>query len=233
MPIPSAIRAVFFDAVGTLIHPTPSAPEVYAHVAARFGLVLSAAEIRTRFLAAFRAEEAVDRAANWVTSEGREEARWRRIVAETLPGVRDAEACFRELYEHYARPDAWVVDPTAASVFAELRSRGLILGLASNYDHRLEAVVEGHAELRTLRPHVVISSRVGHRKPSPDFFAEVVGAVGMSPGEALLVGDDFENDYLGARAVGMGAVLLDPNNRNPEVGDRIRTLPELAQEMAH
>ncbi len=225
----ATIRAVFFDAVGTLIHPTPSAPEMYAEVATRFGLTLPAAEIRTRFLAAFRAEEVADRAANWVTSEAREEARWRRIVADTLVGVADPDACFHTLYEHYAQPVAWAVDPTAAAVFAALRDRGLVLGLASNYDHRLETVIEGHPELLSLRPNVVISSRVGHRKPSPAFFADVLHRVGLSPGEVLLVGDDHENDYQGAKAAGLAALLLDPRNRHPEVEGRITFLSDTSR----
>jgi FMN phosphatase YigB (HAD superfamily) len=38
---------------------------------------------------------------------------------------------------------------------------------------------------------------------------------GMGPGEILLVGDDLVNDYEGARAAGMHAVLLDPRRREP------------------
>ena len=37
-------RAVFFDAVGTLLHPDPSAAEVYAGVGRRYGSRLSVSE---------------------------------------------------------------------------------------------------------------------------------------------------------------------------------------------
>lgn len=226
MPADSPIRAVFFDAVGTLIHPTPSAPEVYAAVAARYGLDVTAEEVRRRFIAAFREEEAVDRATNWVTSEAREEERWRRIVARTLP-VAEGEACFRELYDHYSQPAAWAVDPAACEVFATLRDRGLILGLASNYDRRLESVADGHPHLAGLRPNLVISSQVASRKPGGGFFAAVVQAAGVEPHEIALVGDDVDNDYHGATAAGLRAILLDPNGRNPQAENRIATLREL------
>src|SRR5437879_5731737 len=97
------IKAVFFDAVGTLIFPRPSAPAVYAEVAHRHGLDLATDVIRDRFLAAFRAEEETDRVAGWVTSEERERTRWRRIVTETLVGVFDPDACFHELFEHFSK----------------------------------------------------------------------------------------------------------------------------------
>ncbi len=42
-------RALFFDAVGTLIHPDPSAPAVYAAVARRYGSALDMDTITDRF----------------------------------------------------------------------------------------------------------------------------------------------------------------------------------------
>ena len=40
------VRAVFFDAVGTLLFPEPPAVEVYARTAARHGLVIAVSEVR-------------------------------------------------------------------------------------------------------------------------------------------------------------------------------------------
>ena len=218
------IRAVFFDAVGTLIHPAVPAPRKYAEVAIHYGCQFSVDQIRERFLAAFREEERMDRAANWVTSEEREVERWRRIVAGTISDDGD---CFRELYDHYARPEAWAVDTEAARVFAGLRERGVVLGLASNYDSRFERVIEGHAELRGLRPNIAISSRVGHRKPGGAFFEAVTESVGLSASEIALVGDDVENDFGGASSAGMTAILLDPRDHFPAIANRIASLCEL------
>ena len=101
------VRAVFFDAVGTLIVPDPPAPEAYAAVGRRHGSRLAVATVADRFRAAFRREEESDRAAGWRTDDRREGRRWRSIVAAVLDDVPDAEACFRELWDHFARPAAW------------------------------------------------------------------------------------------------------------------------------
>ena len=69
--------------------------------------------------------------------------RWRDIVASVLDDVTDPEGCFEELYRHFARPEAWTCDPQAAPVLEQLAARGLVLGLASNYDHRLRPVAAG------------------------------------------------------------------------------------------
>jgi putative hydrolase of the HAD superfamily len=205
--IPPDVRAVFFDAVGTLVHPDPPAAAVYATVARALHSRLCEAEIATRFRTAFAREEARDRANGWRTSEERERQRWRCIVAKVLDDVVDDECCFRELFTHFGRPEAWRCDPQVAGVLAELGRRGYALGVASNYDARLHAVLAGFPELRPLR-HVVISSEVGWRKPAPEFFRALRARVGLAPAEVLYVGDDRANDYEGALAAGLRAALV-------------------------
>jgi putative hydrolase of the HAD superfamily len=223
--IPPGARAVFFDAVGTVLHPTPGAPVVYARVAAKYGLPAGPADVLARFREAYLREEEADERAGWVTSEEREVARWRAIVRGTLPGAPDE--CFEHLYRHFARPDAWTVPADAAEVFDALADRGLVLGLASNYDERLASVLAGRPELSPLAGRVVVSSRVGVRKPGHGFFRRVADVAGCRPGEVVLVGDDLENDFLGATAAGMAAVLLDPRDRHPDTSPRITSLREL------
>jgi putative hydrolase of the HAD superfamily len=225
--IPAGTRAVFFDAVGTLLFPEPPAAVVYAGVARRAGVELPPAEVKARFLAAYRAEEAVDRLAGWVTGEERETARWRRIVADTLREVPNPDACFRELFDHFSKPAVWRVAPDAGLVLSRLRDRGLILGMGSNYDSRLLTVLDGFPELSPLRDRVVVSAAVGFRKPAAEFFREVVRAANCEPGEVLFVGDDVENDYDGATAAGLRAVLLDTREKDSEAERRIRRLGEL------
>lgn len=218
------VRAVFFDAVGTLIHPAEPPARTYAAAAARHGVVLDETEIHRRMGAAFRAEEERDRAAGWITSEGREMERWRNIVSACLGDDR----CFPELWDHYAKPGAWTVDPDAAEILEGLRDRGLTLGLASNLDGRLLHVVNGHGVLAQLQPRIVVSSQVGYRKPSGYFFAELMGTLSNILSDTVVyVGDDLENDYRGACAMAMRAVLLDPLGRHPAIANRIAKLDEL------
>jgi putative hydrolase of the HAD superfamily len=220
---------VFFDAVGTLLFPEPSAPAVYAEVAARHGLALTPAEVRTRFVAAYLAEEEADVAAGWATSEGRERERWRRIVTDTLAGVSDPDACYRLLFHHFAQPHAWRPAPDAAATLAALSARGFAVGLGSNYDERLRPVLAGFSELAFPVDRVVISAEVGVRKPGAGFFRRCAAAVGCAVGEVLFVGDDLGNDYEGATAAGMPALLLDPAGRHPSVPHRVARLAELAE----
>jgi len=223
--IPDRIRAVFFDAVGTVLHPEPGAPTVYAREAERFGLAIAPDEILARFRAAYLLEETVDELADWTTSEARERKRWQAIVSATLPGA--PSECFDALFAHFAQPQAWSAPPGIEAVLDRLAERGLRLGLASNYDSRLSLVLAGRPELQRLLGHVVISSHVGVRKPGRGFFQRVIEGAGCPPEQIAFVGDDIDNDYRGAERAGMLALLLDPNERHPQIERRIRTLEEL------
>jgi putative hydrolase of the HAD superfamily len=213
MPI-SGVRAVVFDAVGTLLFPDPSASVVYAQVGSRYGSQLNADSIRTRFAKAFRAQEEIDRRLGWRTSEEREKVRWRHIVANVLTDVIDPDACFQMLFDHFSKPDAWRCDPSAAPLFRDLVKNGLMLGLASNYDSRLRSVLEGTPDLAAIQM-VCISSEIGWRKPSPKFFDAVCHSAGVPPENILFVGDDFENDMQGAHQAGMRPLWLKPDNSLP------------------
>jgi putative hydrolase of the HAD superfamily len=220
------MAAVFFDAVGTLIHPAPPPAEVYAEVGRRFGSGISVADIGPRFVRAFARQEQFDRDHGQRTSEEREVQRWRAIVAEVLDDVNDPDLCFRALYQHFAQAEGWRCEPGTAALLADLSRRGFILGLASNYDSRLRTVVAGLSELRAIR-HLVISSEVGWRKPAPPFFDALCRVVSLPAEHILFVGDDRVNDYEGARAAGLQAILYDPADREAGAVRRIRSLTQL------
>jgi putative hydrolase of the HAD superfamily len=244
-------QAIVFDAVGTLIFPEPAAGVVYLEVGRRFGSRLGLDEVASRFREAFAREEAVDLAAGLRTSEAREVERWRRIVLVVLDDVRDPERCFQALYEHFAKPSAWRCHPEAGVVLKTLGERGCRLAMASNYDHRLRTVVAGLPELQPLAGSLAISSEITWRKPAREFFDAVADMLVASGGRQspendtsaavhhsqgtdvprspiLFIGDDLANDYEGARAAGMRALLFDPQRRSSlGPGERIERLAEV------
>lgn len=219
------MKAVFFDAVGTVIFPALPAAEVYATAAKRHGLTADPAVIGPRLWAQFRVEESQDREFNWVTSEARERERWRNIVFATIDGATDE--LFLELCLRFADPNAWTVPPLAAECIARLYAGGVTVGMGSNYDSRLVSVVAGTPALQPLAERLVISSLVGTRKPGGAFFEEVVRVAGCEPAEILFVGDDPDNDFHGATAAGLRALLLDEGDKHPGICPRVRSLAEV------
>jgi putative hydrolase of the HAD superfamily len=217
---------VLFDAVGTLIAPHPSVAEVYQAAGRRFGSRLEIDQVRSRFREAFGRQEQLD-AADARTSEERERRRWQTIVAEVFCDVGDARKLFESLWDHFAQAAHWKWFDDVPRVVQRLRDCGVRWGVASNFDARLATIINGLSPLSSCE-HLFVSSRLGCRKPSVAFFQAIERSLGLPPEQLLLVGDDLENDYHGARAAGWQAVLLDRDAAAPaDVEHRITSLAEL------
>ena len=115
------IHAIFYDAVGTLIHVQPSVASIYAEVGRRFGSQPDGGAIHLRFHAAFARQDRLDEQAGWALKRPAERQRWRSIVAEVLDDVADADACFGALFAAFAKPAAWACDADAGAVLAHWR----------------------------------------------------------------------------------------------------------------
>src|SRR5262249_18046565 len=147
-------------------------------------------------------------------SEERERERWRAIVAEVLDDVANRDGCFQALHDHFTHPESWCCEKAARTAIKRLRGAGYGVGLASNFDQRLRGVVKGLRPLRGVQA-LLISSEVGWKKPSSQFFSRLAASRNLEPDQVLLVGDDVENDFAGAREAGMHALLFDPRMRYP------------------
>jgi putative hydrolase of the HAD superfamily len=97
--------------------------------------------------------------------------------------------------------------PDVAETLRALEEMGIRIGVISNWDSRLESILDGIGLGRRLDV-VVISSLVGYSKPHPRIFEIALERSGMGPEEAVHVGDTFRDDVQGAQAAGIRAVLL-------------------------
>jgi HAD superfamily hydrolase (TIGR01509 family) len=137
--------------------------------------------------------------------------------------------------EYRAIVSVRTVPPENLETLAALRARGLKLGLVSNA-HFLPALMLEDFERLGLAQYmdaIVTSSQLGVRKPHPAIFERVLAELGVSPEEALFVGDKVREDVEGPKALGMRAVLTQ-QFRQEEFGGSgstpdlvIGSLPEL------
>ena len=136
-------------------------------------------------------------------------------------------------YEHalFSRNNATLYEDILPTL-NQLQKMDLKMGIISNWDTPLHAMVE---ELE-IAPYfeVVVAShdqRVGSAKPDAAIFEYALNAVGVSPEEAVHVGDSFEADIMGAHAAGIRAILLDRDGtqtgRWSETIQTLHTLPDL------
>jgi putative hydrolase of the HAD superfamily len=189
-------KAVFFDALGTLVELEPP----WIGLRAAIGDDIS----DERLAAAVKAEMAYYRDHS---HEGRDPAslaalreRSAAVLSESL-GQRVDAGTLIDAIHFRAYPDA---EPALEA----LRRDALRLICVSNWDCSLGSVLE-RCGLAALLDGAVSSAEAGARKPDPAIFAPALELAGCQPGEALHVGDTAEEDLAGARAAGIEALLID------------------------
>ncbi len=230
------VRAVLFDAVGTLVFPDPPVVEAYQRVGRELGSSRTLAVIKELFREAYRRSESLFALPGQVgglgrqpTSDEQERKRWRQVIGEVFADLSAARAdeALERLWRHFAQPQHWRLYDDVAAVWQDLTQRGFVLGIASNFDDRLDAICRGLPPLHQCR-HVFISSQVGYPKPAPQFFRAVEERLGLRGDEILLVGDDWTNDVLGGRSCGWQVQHVVRNG--PPSEGAIRSLAELSLE---
>ncbi len=215
------VRAVLFDAGNTLLFLD------YSRLAREVGkaveVPLTAAGLAAQAKPAALALERSD------TSD-RERA---SVYLETLflmAGVprERLERTRQRLLELHREQHLWsAVDQETPAALARLRAAGLRLGVVSNSDGRVEEALRA-AGLWEFFEVVIDSQLVGFEKPDPRIFSAALDRLGLSPAEALYVGDIYEVDVVGARRAGMDVILLDPlANHHGRDAKTVRNILEL------
>jgi putative hydrolase of the HAD superfamily len=204
--------AVFFDAANTLLYPFPSVGEVYAQVAARYGVSTSGEAVQRAFRRAWSSIQVGAQADPVRYGVGEADGRrfWHTLVLATFTQIaipEPFETFFEELYQLFGQPTVWRLFPECLEVLQTLRRQGYIVGVISNWDSRLLELLHG-LELMPYFQHVSISAVVGWDKPHRAIFLHATNAVGVDPGRALHIGDNFQADVQGAQQAGLQPLWL-------------------------
>jgi len=223
-----AIKAIFFDAAGTLIKPARRVGETYAVLARKYGIEVSAAEIAERFRLCFHsAPPLAFPGAPAARIEDLERDWWKDLVQrifEPWDGFQRFDDYFAELFAYFAQPDAWTLYPEVAETLSALEKPGMVLSVISKFDSRLIGILEGLGAAHWFE-HIFVSSRVGYAKPDRQIFHTALERHSLKAGDALHVGDSEEKDLHGANKAGLKGVLVERNGAsNSNLSPRITSL---------
>ncbi len=226
-----SISAVFFDAGNTLLACDPPVEHVYGRAFAEYGIDRPDHEVRQAIretwleIRRLRAQGIES-----FNGNGGETAFWRRFVSRIfsrlgggpLPG-----SLFTSLVEHFKHPQHWSVFPEVPEVLEGLLASGYRLHVVSNWDSTLPALLQ-KLGLDGYFDSIIVSALIGSSKPDPGIFREALGRAGVPPQAALHVGDSYEEDFEGARAAGIHALLLDRDGLSPDFAGAISSLDEIS-----
>lgn len=84
------------------------------------------------------------------------------------------------------------------------------LGLITNFQQAdlIPKILEDHQLYHFFRDCIVVSCQEELRKPHPDVMKLGLTKLGIDAGEAIYVGDDYWDDYIGAKKIGMFPILI-------------------------
>ena len=144
-----SIRAVFFDAGETLVHPHPSFPELVGEILRMEGHDISPEAVRGKvhllseqFARASRSGEL------WTTSPERSKGFWLGVYETFLAdlGVDAGGGTADLLYEEFTKLSNYRAFDDVPRALVRLAAAGLLLGVISNFEEWLEQLLE-HLDL--------------------------------------------------------------------------------------
>jgi len=205
------LRAIFFDAGNTLIRIDYAA--IATALAAR-GVSRTPDELmRAEWRARVRLDADVLATGEVASTEARTtHSRYLQLVLEGI-GVTEpdlVEAMDEWRRGHNQPLGLWTApEPDAAPALRLARESGLRTGVISNSNGSIKRILT-RLGLLPLVDFALDSSEEGVEKPQPAIFERALARAGVVAAEAAYVGDLYSIDVLGARRVGLRAVLLDP-----------------------
>uniref|UniRef100_A0A3Q3A3Y5 Haloacid dehalogenase-like hydrolase domain-containing protein 3 n=1 Tax=Kryptolebias marmoratus TaxID=37003 RepID=A0A3Q3A3Y5_KRYMA len=227
----SPLRWVLWDVKDTLVSVLGSAGVQYCKEAEKLGLSLSHAEVDAAFGRVYR--DYSSRYPNYGVSQGlTAQLWWMRVVKDTLSQCRVQDPAVLNTvaynaYLNFKNAANWEVSSPALERCSSL---GLKLGVVSNFDNRLEAVLQSCGMLSHFS-FVISSEAAGVPKPSPAIFVQALQKCGTPADSVAHVGDHLVNDYLASRSAGLHGFLLDRHNKHIDADvpheHRIVSLDEL------
>lgn len=143
--------------------------------------------------------------------QGQRRARARDFAAAHGVHLGEAEAAawYEAYFAHYET--GWKLHDDALPCLDALEAahRGVRFGLITNAGLASQLEKVRFTGLTDRLEHVIASEAAGFAKPDPRIFRSACDAFGVSPADAVYVGDRLRTDAIGAAAAGLVGVWLD------------------------
>jgi len=207
------IKAVCFDFFNTLAYFDPPRDKTYADIANELGVNSTPEGVAEALPAAD---------AYWRTENFKAPIRQReqegKIAVYTEYGIRilagtnaTPDQALQMLAKAFEIGFVFKAFEDALPALKLVKYKKLTAGLISNVGQEIDSYCTDLG----FDPYLdfkVTSFEVGYDKPRPEIFQLALDKAGVKADEAVYIGDQYDQDILGARAVGMKAVLIDRNH---------------------
>ncbi|XP_076242414.1 rhythmically expressed gene 2 protein [Calliopsis andreniformis] len=213
-------RLITFDVTGTLL--MTKLEEHYVEIGSQHGLSVDPRKLAGSFKSSFHKLSVEHPVYGKHTGIGWENW-WRKIVHNVFKDqhsyASDAtlDKVATSLIKCYGTSMCWHKYPGTIELLEYLQKKGLILGVISNFDERLEAILVD-TRIRFYFSFVLTSYDFGVEKPNTSIFDQALRLtkerhdIDIAPQEAIHIGDSISNDYVGATNAKWNAILIKRDN---------------------
>ncbi|KAI0718495.1 HAD hydrolase subfamily IA REG-2-like protein [Fomitopsis betulina] len=204
------IRAVFFDALATLV--APRLP-IYVQYSQTFKPCLGVLEpdlLKQSFKIALKQVQKEKPA-----YESGAEGWWGEVIKRTAIGAgadpqavdRSLDEIVPRLLERFSSREGYKLYNDTIPMLQRLRTANIRTGVISNTDARMRAALDDLGAIAHLDT-ILLSSKEGIEKPALEIFLRACSRLDVQPSEAVHVGDELLADYFGAKSSGLEALLV-------------------------
>lgn len=205
-------KVALFDLGNTLFYDRPSAwPRIYRRAEDALWRVLRRAGVRIPAAELYAGYPTLLSYYYALRGDGIEEPGALRVLKDLLRNrsislpQETAEKALRAMYA--VTQTNWRVEPGAAATLRLLLRRGYRLGAISNgSDDKNAMELLDKARMRSAFEFVITSEAHGWRKPAPSIFQAALVHFQVEGPMAVMVGDSYEADVLGAHAQGISTI---------------------------
>jgi len=210
------LKAIFFDADGTLINHEECEKQALMHMFSTIGL-----DYKDEYQDIFRPLDT----GLWETGCYDNKP----VPYESIPTFR-FEVLFRQAnvqYGDYANANALFMErfaettalmENAVETVEKLYNDGLAICIVTNGIVRLQSPRVLNSKIGKFVSHIIVSEEVGAHKPNPLIFNELLCRLKLRPDNVIMVGDSLANDIQGAANVGIKSIWFNPMGVANETG---------------
>ncbi|KAI6190137.1 hypothetical protein M3Y97_00084300 [Aphelenchoides bicaudatus] len=225
------IKVLSLDATNTLIRLKQPPGETYANFARDFGFnQVDKNAISPLFLKAFKQLEKEKPCYGFYGAGSK--SWWtdlmRSCYGDEIASSSKFPALADRVFDFYKTKEAWcLTDEKNLEFLRSLSAHNLKIAVVSNFDERLHDLLNlfGISEFVS---EVLLSAEVGFQKPESEMFQLLLNRFKITdPKLCLHIGDNYEKDYLPAKALGMHAKILGGNIPNVPSFDCIKSISGL------
>jgi putative hydrolase of the HAD superfamily len=230
------IKAIFFDWFNTLAHYYPPREELESQALKELGFAVSPKELSYGLYLGDKMMYE-ENARIPIRLRSREDQtqlymQFHRIILKEV-NITASDDTVLKLFKRMLQLNdsmKFVLFNDVKDTLKTLKARNLKLGLLTNLQTEVGSMCRelGIAEYLDF---TVTSAEAGADKPQPPIFLKALELAQVTAAEAVHVGDQYQNDVLGARGVGIAPILLDRADYYAEIKDcpRIRSLSEVSK----